>query len=372
MQEFKMKYLIPILIALSSCISHNTGEETKEIFPQSLEQVEIKYARGLEINYHKEYTSLVSKSLEGNEFYRDSLVLIHSDNNEIETSKSLRQIPLSINCQSSTHLAYLDFFERIDVVSGLCGMEFVQEGKIKEALSDAKTKEVCLGENIQLEAVLETNPDLFLVYPFASSQVKTLEDSGIKTFMIAEYLETDPLARLEWIKLFGALLNREKEANDYFETVENEYNSLTQPAPDTNKNFIFNLPYGESWFTPSANSLIVKLFEDAGMYYFYQEETGTENTIHSQEQVWSDGTKAAYWVIIADRPYDFTLEDLKEENPVYTTFKSVKHEQVIFCNTRTSAYFLQGVIEPQIILKDILYATHKIDQHQAKYFQLLK
>ena len=251
-------------------------------------------------------------------------------------------------------------------------MEFVQDGKIKEGLISANTSEVCLGENIQLESVLETNPDLFLVYPFANSQVKTLEESGIRTFMVAEYLETHPLARLEWIKLFGVLFNKERQANTYFDKVEKEYNSLIQPEPDSNKNFIFNLPYGESWFTPSANSLIVKLLEDAGMFYYYQEETGTENAIHPQEQVWSDGTKAAYWVIIADRPVNYDLDQLKSEEPVYASFKSVKNHQVIFCNSRTSDYFLQGVIEPSIMIKDILYATHKIDQHTPKYFHLLK
>ena len=371
-KEVKMKFFIPFLILFASCVNHEDVNESSETFPKSEIALEIEYAEGLEFNYSDDYTSIVSKSIEGNEVYRDSIVLVHTENLNSKIEKQLRSLPTSINCQSSTHLAYIDFFDQLNLVSGLCGLEFVQNGKIKDALVNNKTAEVCLGENIQLESVLQTEIDLFLAYPFAINQIEMLEESGVRTFMIAEYLETHPLARLEWIKFFGILFEQEEKANDFFNEVKNEYNALVQTEADTNKKFIFNLPYGESWFTPSANSLIVKLLEDAGLCYFYQEETGTENMIHAQEQVWSDGTIAPYWVIIADRPEDFTLKELIAENPVYGSFKSVEHQQVIFCNSRTSDYFLKGVIEPHVMLKDILFATHKIDRHQPKYFQLLK
>lgn len=367
-----MKYLIPVIFLLVGCVNHEASEDVLELFPEPQIQLDIKYAKGLELKYSDSHTTIISKSLPGNEYYRDSIVLVHDAEIEIGSWKKLRMIPSSLNCQSSTHLAYIDLLKQLHLVSGVCGLDYVHTGGLKEKLIKNETKEVCLGEKVQIEPVLKTNPDLFLVYPFALSQVETLETNGIKTFMVAEYLETHPLARLEWIKFFGLLFSQEEKALDYFSLVESEYESLVQAEPDTNKRFIFNLPYGESWFTPSSNSLIVKLLEDAGLYYYYQEETGTENTVHAQEQIWSDGTKADYWVIIADRPADFNLEALKEENEVYKTFKSVKNHQVIFCNSKTSDYFLQGVIEPHIMIKDILFATHKIDQHQPKYFHLLK
>ena len=258
------------------------------------------------------------------------------------------------------------------MVSGLCGMGYLHEGEIKSELLKFKTQEVCLGENIQLENAVSTSPDLFFVYPFAKNDIDYLVESGVKTFMIAEYLESHPLARLEWIKLFSILLGEERQADEYFNTVENTYMSLVQAEPDTNKQFIFNLPFGDTWYTPSANSLIVKLIEDAGLSYFYKDEIGTENTPHIQEEIWNNGGIADYWVIIADRPENFDLKALIAEDDVYSTFSSVKNHQVIFCNTSTSDYFLDGVIEPDIMLKDLLFATHKIDKHQPKYFHLLK
>ena len=92
-KTIKMRYPVSILILLSSCISHNAIEDSSDLFPISESHVEIKYAQGLEVNYYKDYTSIVSKSLDGNEYYRDSLVLIHSDKFATEISQVTESFP---------------------------------------------------------------------------------------------------------------------------------------------------------------------------------------------------------------------------------------------------------------------------------------
>jgi iron complex transport system substrate-binding protein len=133
-----------------------------------------------------------------------------------------------------------------------------------------------------------------------------------------------------------------------------------------------NLPFQDEWFMPSEKSVGVQLIEDAGINYFYSKEKGTENKLHSKEEVWNDGVSADYWVILASRPAGYKMADLLNEEAVYKTFKSVKENQVIFCNTSESDYFSQGVIEPNLILKDLLYATGQIENHKPAYFFLLE
>ena len=123
---------------------------------------------------------------------------------------------------------------------------------------------------------------------------------------------------------------------------------------------------------PSSNSMIVKLIEDAGLTYYYEDEELTENLLRPTEEVWSQGTEAEYWIIIATRQGDYTLEDLINEEPVYAEFKSVKEGKVIFCNTATTDYFSMGVLEPHIMLKDLLYAAGHLSDHTPKYFHILK
>lgn len=367
--EFRI-VLFLLLFSLNSCVQHTADEEIPTIQDLPVKQLTVKYAKGFDLEYTAQYTKIITRSIEGNTFFADSVFLKHKGGEELKKGSKIIPSKLkSLCCQSSTHLAFIDLLGQVDKVTGLCGTQYLGNSQVKEKLNNVK--EICLGEALQTEEILALSPDLYFVYPFASEDLNTLDEQGVRTLMIAEYLEEHPIARLEWIKLYGVLFHMEEEADSYFNEVEEEYYSLVQD-PDTNKRFFLNLPYGDSWYTPSANSLIVKLLEDGGLSYYYQNETGTENTPHTQEEMWQTGSEANYWVIIADRPADFTVEDLIKEDEVYRTFKSVIHHQVIFCNTATSDYFVRGVVEPHVMLRDILFATHQLSDHQPQYFQLLK
>lgn len=359
-----------LFLVVSSCINHEPQEQEKEATEETYprKEVQVKYAKGFEIEYSNQSTKIISHSFGLNEPFRDSIYLLHQPNQEVKSY-------LSPNCdaiasQSTTHLAFLDVLNRLSLVKALCGLEYVTNPEVVSQLEEAAAVEICMSESIQLEALLNAEVDLFLTYPFGSSEQIDYDQKGVKTFMIAEYLEQDQLARLEWIKVFGLLFNCSDEANAYFEKVEKEYNAL-KTKPDPKKQFIMNLPWGEQWFMPSSQSVGVQLMEDAGLQYYFRNEEGTENILRSKEQVWEAGAEANYWIIIASRPPGFTLDDLIDEDPVYSEFKSVKYQQVFFCNTATADYFAKGVVEPHVLLKDLLFLTHQIGEHEPVYFQRL-
>lgn len=359
-------------VLLTSCIRHGENTVESHLFSEQ-EKVEIKYAQGFNVNYGDGFTQIISHSFGSNEFFSDTIFLQTKADAKIPgQSKIISPGISSLVCQSSTHLAFLDVMNAVDKVTALCGLAYVQNPEINSQLEKNGTIELCLAENIEMESLLKVDPDLFFTYPFGSEGNEKYSSKGIKTFYIAEYLEESQLARLEWIKLFGLILGKSKEANVFFDSVEKEYLSLKQEKPDTNMKFILNLPFEDNWFMPSANSLTVKIMEDAGLSYYYKETGATENDLHSKEEVWYDAMIADYWIIIASRPANFSLADLIAEEPVYAKFKSVIHQQVIFCNTGATDYFAQGVVEPEIMLKDLLFATHKMDNYQPKYFFLLR
>ena len=60
----------------------------------------------------------------------------------------------------------------------------------------------------------------------SSGYVGKIEELGIKVIYNADYLETDPLGKAEWIKLFGALYCREKMADSIFNAEVEAYNNL--------------------------------------------------------------------------------------------------------------------------------------------------
>ena len=355
-----------------SCINHQSKDPVTNQIPKSQNEVTIELAEGFSIQYDLYATKLITNSIGSNSFFSDTLYIVHDLKAELPAHAKILPAELNSICsQSATHLAFLNFFDELGILKGLCGKQYVHNSEYLNAMTKAGTKELCLIESLQLETLLEVHPDLYFIYPFESAENEALGSKGVKTFMIAEYLELHPLARLEWIKLFGVLFQQESIADDYYNLVKEDYLQLVQ-KPDSTKQFIMNLPFGDNWNCPSANSLIVTMLEDAGLYYYFQNEKGTENVTHPNEQIWEVGGLVDYWIIIADRTGDFDLDQLKKEQSVYGSFKSVQQKQVIFCNSNTSDYFLDGVLEPHIMLKDILFATKQIEDHQPKYFHLLK
>ena len=357
------------LFLIVGCVRHQN--ESVSVVETDFEsaRVSIKYAEGFEVKYADGYVKVTTRSLVGNESFSDSIFIL--DNADIvlgDYSKKIGNTGTKLACQSSTHLAFLNVLNDLDQVVGLCGMEYVNNPVTSEILEKNDVVELCLADQVQLEAVHQSNAGLFLVYPFGGGQTEAYQEKGIQTLLIAEYLEKSQLARLEWIKLFGLITGHVNEANQYFEEVASDYLTLKSSAVQSERTFIMNLPFSDQWFMPSSKSVGVQLIEDAGIQYFYQNTSGTENIVHSNEQVWEDGIAADYWVIIARRPSGFSLSDLLAEAPVYREFKSVKNNQVIFCNTAETEYFSQGVVEPNVILKDLLFATGQIEAHTPTYF----
>ncbi len=367
-------FLFTLLFFLTNCINHEQDRNSAQQITQDLIQLEVNYAKGFELNYEENFIQIITKSFSENAPFKDSIYIPINDAYNIpEEVKILTAEVRKLACQSSTHLAFINTLKSTDLIKGLCGLKYIQNQKVKEIILENGAVELCLTDQIQKEALLKANPDLFFTYPFGGDQNQSYQNSGINTLLIAEYLESNQMARLEWIKLFGVILGKSKEANEYFNQVESSYKLLKTKVIPKEKTFIMNLPFRDTWFMPSATSVGVKTITDAGLNYYYENwEGGTENEMHAKESVWNDGVYSDYWIIVAHRPIGFTLDDLIREEPVYAEFKSVKDKQVVFCNTAEVDYFAQGIMEPNVILKDILFATGQLKKYEPKYFFLLQ
>lgn len=373
MGKSKYRGLIPgiILITLNACNVKKSNDEIQTFHPSY--KLSVTDAQGFEIDYQENYTKVLTKSFGENSFFRDSIILPYDTSYNVK-SKLLSSHKPQLNIQSSTHLAFLKQLKALHLVKGVCGLNFVVNQGINDSLAKNNAVEICNSDRLSIENILASTPDLMLIYPFGSVQNNEFEKIQVPFLYIAEYLENNVIARLEWIKLFGVLLGKEKLADTYFNEIKAEYQETRNLAlKNDSSTFIMNLPFNDNWYMPAKNSLIVNLISDAGLNYFYNDVASvSENSLRPKEQVWIDGNEADYWVIIAARPEGFGLEDLIREDPVYGTFKSVQQNHVIFCNSNLNDYFVLGILEPHIMLKDILLATgHSID-HTPVYFKLLK
>ena len=54
-------------------------------------------------------------------------------------------------------------------------------------------------------------------------EVETIKKSGIPVIYNGDWVESSALAKAEWIKFFGVLYNKEKEADSIFNEIERNY-----------------------------------------------------------------------------------------------------------------------------------------------------
>jgi iron complex transport system substrate-binding protein len=363
-----MRVLI-LLVGLIFLGCNRSNQETTSNYYPALHDVKITHAKGFHVEETDSSTMLKVNSQTSKYTFSDSLIFLKRT--QSNQGKVLSQKPERIACQSTTHATFIHALGLADKIVGLSDMAYMPKDELYEQLIGQKVKELSQHNTIGIENLLSVAPDIFFMYPYEWDAEK-YRSVGVQTVLVAEYLEKSVIARLEWLKFFGILLQEERKADSLFNCIKNRYDALVQRQP-IQKTVFFNLPFKDIWDMPSGNSLTVNLIKDAGLSYLYNNESqSADNLSLSKEAVWYHAHEADYWIIIAGRPQNYSLADLVTEEAVYETFKSVKNQQVIFCNTSFSSYFTTGILEPDVMLKDLLFLTHQIDNHTPKYFTLLR
>lgn len=360
---------ILILCTLIACQSNfNTDPKSANSIYQPNFKTSIKYAKGFEMVERDSCSILKVISLSEKYPFSDSLILPLS---QVSVNHKLWSANWKkFACQSTTHLTFLNALGAIEKVVALSDINFMPKDELYETILKQNVVELRQNDGVNVEKLVGLNPDLFLMYPFEWED-KKYSQAGIKTLLVAEYLEKTPIARLEWLKFFGVLIGEEAKADSLFNDIAARYHTLVADE-SIGKTVFFNLPFKDLWDMPAPQSITVNMVKDAGLDYIFDDTLQSiDNLSFPAEMVWSKAHEADYWIIVANRSANYSMADLLAEAPVYGTFESVKSNQVIFCNSGTSSYFTQGILEPDVMLKDLLYLTGQIDNHTPKYFKIL-
>ena len=134
-----------------------------------------------------------------------------------------------IVCMSTTHVAMISALGEENSIAGMSGTGFIYSGELKSRAEEGLIKDVGYEANLNKELILKIMPDITMIYGVGSESsgyVGKIEELGIKVIYNADYLETDPLGKAEWIKLFGALYCRENMADSIFNAEAEAYNNL--------------------------------------------------------------------------------------------------------------------------------------------------
>jgi iron complex transport system substrate-binding protein len=282
-------------------------------------------------------------------------------------SMNVIRVPVrKIICMSTTHLAMISALKEEESIRGVSGSNYLYEKKLIDLIESNRIADVGYEDNLNKELIIQIEPDLVMVYGIGSESVGylgKLKELGIKILFNADYLETDPLGKAEWIKLFGALYLKKNEADSIFKSTSVEYNGLksfiafnTQVKPSV----FLGLPWKDTWFISPGNSYISQLISDAGGEYIWKDTQSEISMPFGIENVYIKAMNADFWLNPGSvknkkeiRAIDIRLCDL----PAFKNgkiYNSVKRMTSVGGND----YWESGTVNPQILLKDIASILH--------------
>lgn len=279
-------------------------------------------------------------------------------------------------CFSTTHLAFLDKIGHIEDVVGIPDSSYFIYSSVFKKLNKSAIKEVTLGGGTRIEVLLALRPKYVFMNEFNSDDYATIKSSKLTVLPVLEYLETHPLGRMEWIKFFGFLFCEDSTANVLYNTIVEEYNLYASKYKnETVKPQIADLiEYNGYWYTSGGKSYMAKFYQDAGFDYVWKDDNHVGSFAVSPETAITVGAKTEYMRYVTQYTAEITTDYFNNLNDYYRNFKAVKAKKVIVCNAMYTPYYIEDVVEPDIVLKDFIFAQGGMqdETYTPKYYKIIR
>jgi len=375
--------LIKFAIVLIFCISCNSRKHQDEIKHLSSENINYsakafpQFAKGFKIEYFDNYKLIKIYNPRDTTHALNKYILINKDNFVPDSIKGKRIfIPLnSLACLHSTQIGYANRLKVLETILGVSEVKYIKNEYIHKKVKQGEIIEFGSPQNIDHEKILSINPDILLLAPHPGNSFEKLEEIGINLIVNTSYLETTPLARAEWIKFLSCFFNKENYANNVFDSIVKKYQELTELSKNikNHPDIFTGKKYGQIWYLPGGESYMSKFFEDAGANYLWKNEKTYEVLTLDFETVYAKAAFSEFWCVKEYFDGDYSYRQLTTEFEPYSDFKAFKDTNILFCNTFKTSYFEDGIMEPEIILADLIKAIHPelLTDYKPKYFKRL-
>ena len=160
-----------------------------------------------------------------------------------------------------------------------------------------------------------------------------LEELGIPVLVETSSYEKHPLGRLEWIKLYGTLFDREEEALSYYDSQMSKIEPVMEKSETGKTVAFFHVTAGGLINVRKSGDYISKMIELSGGTYVIKDSGDNENALSTMNIQMEDFyTTACNADIII---YNSTIggeigsiDELIEKNALFADFKAVKDKQV--------------------------------------------
>jgi iron complex transport system substrate-binding protein len=283
-------------------------------------------------------------------------------------------------CLSTTHIGFIAYLDMIGSISGISGKDYAVNPEIQAGIRKGLIMDVGYDENLNYELILQLKPDVVFAYGVSvaiTNTVKKLNELGIPVVLIGEYLEQEPLAKMEWVKAFAALYGSGAQVNRQFNAAVNRYQKLVKLAADVKIKpaVLLGLPWRGTWYISGSKSYVARLVKDAGGKYCWDHLDFNESRPIGLEKIYEKALTADFWLNPGDALNKNDIIAVDERFSHLPAFKNDKvfNNNNLLVNSGGNAFFESGVVEPDIILSDLITILHPqlLPSHRLKYYRKL-
>ena len=364
---------------LLTIVKHGDGEETSN----AAEGVDYQYAEALVANPWKVGTMLhryilIPKGEEGDKtvamLAKRRSTGARCTTDTVRTPVERSAVFIAPHCQLMYELGCQQ------AIRGVCDLDYINIPDVKKraALSgntSAQNTIVNCGSSMapDIERIIALKPEAILLSPFENSGgYGKLDKLHIPIIEAADYMESSPLGRAEWMKFYGMLFGNEEgksngisgscepKADSLFAKIEKEYLSLKAQAAGYTKglSILTERKTGNVWYVPGGQSTIGILLKDANARYIFEDDQHSGSLAMSPEQILAKGKQVDVWAFKYFGGAPLSQAQLLQEYDGYKALAAFSRGNIYQVDTSTVPYFELTSFHPELLLREFIILAH--------------
>ena len=274
-------------------------------------------------------------------------------------------------------------------IRGICDLNYINIPDVKKRAASAgnhgsSSAIVDCGSSMapDIERIIALKPEAILVSPFENSGgYGKLDKLHIPLTEVADYMETSPLGRAEWMKFYGMLFEKsdakdskagifQSKADSLFAKIEKEYLNLKAAAKKlpAGLSVLTERKTGSVWYVPGGQSTIGILLKDANARYIFSEDQHSGSLAMSPEQILAKAKNIDVWAFKYFGGKPLSRSQLLQEYAGYKSLAAFGSSKIYQVDTSREPYFEITSFHPEVLLREFILLSHPADNARfAKY-----
>ena len=415
----KMKYA-----KLLTIVKHGDGEESSD----AAEGIDYQYAEAIIANPWKAGTMLhryilIPKGKEGDKtvamLAKRRSTGARCTTDTVRTPVERSAVFIAPHCQLMYEMGCQQ------AIRGVCDLDYINIPDVKKraalsrntaarkaSVGNVSAGKASVGNSIvdcgssmapDIERIIALKPETILLSPFENSGgYGKLDKLHVPIIEAADYMESSPLGRAEWMKFYGMLFGKASKAADgnaskaadgnaskaadgnasktadgkaskavlsasceatadsLFSQIEKEYLKLKAEAGKLPKglSILTERKTGNVWYVPGGQSTIGILLKDANARYIFSDDQHSGSLPMSPEQILAKGSQVDVWAFKYFGGAPLSQVQLLQEYDGYKALAAFNRGNIYQVDTSTVPYFELTSFHPELLLREFIILAH--------------